>query len=110
MSDEYASVEELTADEVSSNTDEVTLPNGKKMLIRGMSRYELQQAGKGTEDGSVVEARMLAACLLKPTMTEAQIRTMQKSKNPAFLRDVVDRMRELSGLSEGADKSSVREV
>lgn len=107
MDHEYASVEELTADEVTGNAEDVTLPNGKKMLVRAMSRYELQQAGKGTEDGSVVEARMLAACIVKPKMTVAQVQEMQRAKGPNFLKDAVNKMRELSGLTEGAGKSDV---
>lgn len=110
MNTEYASVEELTADEVTGNSEDVTLPNGKRVLIRGMSRYEIQQAGKGTEDGSLVEARMLSACILKPQMTVAQVQAMQKGKGPNFLKDAVLKMRELSGLNEGADKSNVAEV
>lgn len=107
MSEEFASVEDLLADEVTDNTDTVQLPNGKKVVVRGMSRWELQQAGKDTNDAAVAEARMLAACILVPKMTYAQVVQMQKAKGPNGMVRVVTRMRELSGLAEGAAKSDV---
>lgn len=107
MSNEYASVDDLLADEVTTTVEDVTLPNGKKVSIRGMSRYELQQAGKGTEDSTVVESRMLADCIVTPKLTYAQVLQMQKAKGPTFLREAIDTMRRLSGLDEGADKSDV---
>lgn len=108
MSTEYASVEDLTADEVTTvEGEDFELPNGKKVRVRGMSRWELQQIGKGTEDPSVVEARMLTYCIIQPRLSEAQVTAMQKGKAPGFLGPVMGHIRTLSGLDEGAAKSDV---
>lgn len=108
MSTEYASVEDLTADEVTtSEGEDFTLPNGKKLLIRGISRWELQKAGKGEPDAATAEARMLAYAIVKPVMTEAQVTAIQKGKPFDFLQGLWSRVSELSGLSEGAAKSDV---
>lgn len=107
MTTEYASVEDLTADEVSDNTAEVELPNGTKVLVRGMSRYELAWSQKGTEDPMVIEARTLSACMVAPRMTEAQVVAMSKAKGPMFVKDAVQKIRDLSGLGEGAVKSDL---
>lgn len=111
MSEEYASVTELVEDEITTAVGEdCELPNGKKIRIRGMSRWELQQMGKGTEDPSVVEARMLSYCIIQPKMTEAQVTAMQKGKPPQWLAAPMGRIRTLSGLDDGAAKSGVDEV
>lgn len=111
MSTEYASVTELLEDEVTGGeTAEVELPNGKKVIVRGMSRFELSESQKDTDDPMVIEARMMAACIVKPEMSFAQVTQMQKAKKPLFLKQVVFTIRELSGLTEGADKSAVAEV
>lgn len=107
---EYASVNDLLTDEISGNTRDVTLPNGKTITVRGLSRAELLAAGKGTDDAAEIERRNIARCLLVPTMTEAQVGEWQRSSGPHTLNLVSQTIRELSGFGQGADKSSVPEV
>lgn len=102
---EYASVEDLTSDEVSDNTRDVTLPNGRVVRVRGMSRMELMLSRKGTEDAGEIERRMLSYCMVAPEMTVRQVEAWQKASGPMVIAPVTEAIRELSGLGEGADKS-----
>lgn len=107
---EYASIDDLGED-VSEDTRDVTLPNGRKVKVRGLSRFELIVNGKGTEDGALIERRNVAACMVEPRMTLAQVEAWQK-KAPAggAFKAISEAIRDLSGLGEGADKSDLREV
>lgn len=107
---EYASIEDLTSDEVSDNTQDVTLPGGKVVKVRGLTRYELLLNGKNTEDAALIERRNVATCMVEPRMSEAQVEKWQKAKNPIALGLVTTAIRDLSGLGEGAGKSDVDQV
>jgi hypothetical protein len=107
---EYASADDLIADEVSTNTQDVTLPNGKVVKVRGLSRFELLLNGKGTEDSALIERRNVATCMVQPRMTEKQVEAWQKASNPTALAAITVAIRDLSGLGEGAAKSDLPEV
>ena len=107
---EYASPEDLAADEVCENTDDVTLPNGKVVKVRGLSRFELLLNGKNTEDSALIERRNVACCMVEPKMTEKQVEAWQKASGPKVLALVTAKIRDLSGLGEGAANSDVDEV
>lgn len=102
---QYASPEDLTAP-IEPDTRDVTLPNGKVVKVRGLTRFELMLNGKGTDDPALIERRNVKLCMVEPRMTEAQVEKWQKS--PGSVRafgDLSSAIRELSGLSEGAAKS-----
>jgi hypothetical protein len=104
---EYASVDDLVADEVTDNTADVTLPGGRVVKVRGLTRYELLLNGKNTDDVALIERRNVATCMVEPPMTEKQVEQWQKAKNPIALGLVTTAIRDLSGLGEGAGKSDV---
>lgn len=107
---EFASIEDLTSDEVTTNTEEVELPNGKKVLVRGLTRFELLLGSKNTDDVSVVEQRNVARCMIQPIMTEKQVEIWQKSSSPDALGRVTKAIHRLSGMGKDADKSGVPEA
>jgi hypothetical protein len=110
MSD-YASADELTEDKVTSNTEDIDLPSGKKVKVRGLSRKELLKYGQGTEDTALMERRMVSWCLIEPRMTERQVDAWQQGSGPKDGLDLVTAaIRNLSGLGEGAGKSNVAEA
>lgn len=86
---------------------EVEVPGVGTVALRALSRYELVLAGKGTEDSALIEARLLSYTLLDPQLSVDEVRQWQRSAPSGEVGLVVDKMRELSGLGEGADKSSV---
>jgi hypothetical protein len=111
MTDTFATVEDLVVDEVSDNWEDVTLPGGKRVRVRGLSRYELLSLGKGAEDADEIERRQVAACLLIPTVTPAQVGQWQKGTLPhGTLKLISETIRDLSGLGKGAAKSDLAEA
>ena len=107
---EYASTDDLLAGDGPDTTD-VTLPNGKVVKVRGLTRFELIVNGKGTEDAALIERRNVATCMVEPRMTEGQVEAWQKRPGSVkALADVTTAIRDLSGLGEGAAKSGVDEV
>lgn len=108
---EYASTDDLIAGE--DPAEDLPLPSGRTVRVRGLSRYEWFLVGKRSSDngndGNVGEILMIKMGLVEPKMTDAQVTTWRKRSGAG--RDIAavsDRIRELTGVSEGADKSPVR--
>jgi hypothetical protein len=108
MTTEYASADDLFGGDL--ETADVELPGGRRVKVRGMSRYELHLSGKGSEDSADIEAKILTMCVVEPALTAKQAEAWLKSATPGALAKVLTRIRELSGLAEGADKSDVAPV
>lgn len=106
---EYASADDLITDDGPAETKDVTLPNGKVVKVRGLTRFELILSGKNTEDAALIERRNVSMCLVEPRMSIGQVEAWQKRPGSVrALADVTAAIRELSGLGEGADKSDLR--
>lgn len=105
---EYASADDLTASQLGDGED-LVLPSGKKVRVRGLSRHELHFADKGTEDNALIERRNVVACLIAPKMTLAQVEKWQRnSLAGGDFKALTEAIRDRSGLGQGADKSGVR--
>jgi hypothetical protein len=102
---EYASIDDLTSAS-EPETRDVTLPDGKVVKVRGLTRIELLLSTKGTDDTALVERRNVATCLVEPRMTVQQVEAWQKRPGSVLaIGEVTDAIRDLSGLGEGAAKS-----
>lgn len=105
---EYASADDLIEGDLGEGED-LTLPSGKKVRVRGLSRHELMFTSKGTDDSALIERRNVVACLVEPKMTIAQVEKWQRnSKAGGDFKVLSEAIRDRSGLGQGADKSSVR--
>lgn len=104
---EYASADDLVAESEESSED-VALPSGKTVRVRGLSRYEWFLAGKMSSDGdpNAFETSMVQMGLVTPSMSPKQVEAWRKrpGKSPD-LAAVSGKIRELSGHGEGAAKS-----
>lgn len=107
---EYASFDDLVAGNLDETAEDVTLPSGMKVRVRGLSRHELMFNGKGTEDAQLIERRNIASCLVQPKLTVDQVEQWQR-RSPAGgdIKVISEWIRDLSGLGEGAQKSLVAE-
>jgi hypothetical protein len=112
---EYASADELAEGDLGDGED-FKLPSGKTVRIRGLTRYESMFSTKGlmNADGiltdiALYERRQVVACVVQPKLTLAQVEQWQrKSGANGDLKALMDRIKELSGRGEGADKSDLR--
>jgi hypothetical protein len=90
--------------------DTVEIEGLGEVAVRGVTRYELLSAGKGVNEEKVpdlIERRMLVAGVAEPELTMAEAEEWQKSAVAGEIGKVLQRIRELSALTEGAPKSSV---
>jgi hypothetical protein len=104
----YASFYDLTR--LPLPEDDLTLPNGMKIRLRGLSRQALFFNGKGTEDSGEIETRNLVSCMVEPKLTRPQAEAFMRSISAGAAGVISKKIRELSGMAEGADKSDVAEV
>lgn len=102
-----------TADELLGPDDDglgegLTLPSGRTVQVRGLSRRDILAARTHADDVIGFETVVIARGLVEPQLTEEQVSAWQSRPGRAGdVRKAVDRIYELSGLSEGADKSAV---
>lgn len=90
----------------------VAIPGVGEIVVRGLSRYELLLAGKMTNDqgAALMERHMLSMAMLEPEMTIADVEAWQKASPAGEIMPVVAVVNRLSGVGQGADKSSVSEA
>jgi hypothetical protein len=108
MSD-YLDVDVLTSQTLPEA--DVQLAKGK-VRVRGLSRGEVfamqkSRADGGIKDEAAWERRMVSIALLTPEVTEDQVGAWQRGPAGGDLEAVTNKISELSGLSEGADKSGL---
>ncbi len=108
---DYASFDDLIAGSLEDDAEDLTLPSGKVVRVRGLSRHELMFNGKGTEDPELIERRNLVSCLVAPKLTLPQAEQWQRrGQAGGDFKALSEAIRRLSGLDEGADKSDLRDV
>lgn len=110
---EYASADDLTTQEIGE--EDLPLPSGKLVRVRGLSRGEVFMMRKCQQDGGLKteaewERRMVSLALVQPALTEAQVGKWQDGPAGGDLEQLTQKIQELSGLAEGADKSGVQDV
>lgn len=108
----YADADAFTGDDAYDVAElDVQLSRGRVVRVRGLSRLELMNGGKGTEDNALIERRMIVDAMIAPRMKLAQVEAWQK--RPGSIVDlalVTTAIRNLSGLGKGADKSRLAQI
>lgn len=105
---EYASFEDLMANPMSQETQDVELNNGMVVKVRGLTRYEYMMCGKNMEgDSALFERRALMYGIVEPSLSLGQVESWQKSVGFKVVAPVQDAIMILSGVREDADKSDV---
>lgn len=107
MDGQYVSIDELVARTLTEDDHE--LKSGGRVRIRALSRatvLRIQTIGKGNV--LKLEQETIAAGLVEPRMTVEQVAAWQAA-DPAGgdIGHLMEAIRDLSGLAEGAAKSDV---
>lgn len=94
---------------------DVEVPGLGTVRVRGLSRAEVMVVRKATDteqmDGPralVLERKMLAAAMVDPELTEAEVGRWQQASTAGELEPVTRKIQELSGLLEGSAKEAVK--
>jgi hypothetical protein len=82
---------------------EVELPDVGTFRVRGLSRGEAL-AIQETKGHAYLERKMVARALLDPVLTEAEVGRWQEASPAGELEPLTDKIQELSGMAEGAQK------
>jgi hypothetical protein len=95
--------------------DDVEVKDMGAVRVRGLSRGEVFMMRKHQADGGLKtedawERRMLSLALVEPAMTEDEVGAWQRVSPAGEMEPVSQKIQELSGLSEGADKSGVPDI
>lgn len=88
----------------------VELPGVGTVIVRGLTRFELALSGKDTDDPAEIEANSVSLAMLDPKLTPAEVQEWMRGAPAGEVNRVTLKIRQLSGLTEGAQKSNVAEV
>lgn len=91
-------------------TDVVPIDGMGKVEVRGLSRYEVLVSKDKEERLGVVamERMMLAAGVVNPSMTEADVTAWQKAAPAGEIEPVINKIAELSGMLDDAAKAAYK--
>lgn len=97
------------------NEDTVDIEGVGTVRVRGLSRGEVFALRKAKEAGRLKDEaawdrRLVSLAMVDPEMTEDEVGEWQDNSPAGELEDVTKKIQELSGMAEGADKSSVEDV
>lgn len=107
----YISVEELTADRVTTaELVDYEIPGLGMIQLRPLSRAETIEAQKFKDDVLQAERFTLSRAIVSPEVKEHHVAAWQRGSFPLEINAVADKINEISGLKKGADKSSVDEA
>lgn len=105
---EYLTTAQLTADRVTTNVSDHEIKGLGTVQLRSLSRHEVIEAQrKHGEDTLAWERYVLSRALVQPAMGEHDVAEWQKASAPGEINAIAKAVNELSGISQGADKSSV---
>lgn len=85
----------------------VDIPGVGEVRVRGLSRHEVMFDVNKAKGAGAVERRILALGMVDPEMTEDDVAEWMKVTHAGELEPVVEKISELSGLGEGADKEAM---
>lgn len=104
----YATVEDLITANLDDGAEDLQLPSGLVVRVRGLSRYELMNNGKGTEDPRVIEVRNAVSCVVSPKLSiELAEQWQRRSLAGGDFKVLSEKIRDLSGLRREDAKSDV---
>lgn len=83
----------------------IELPQGIIVRVRGLTRGEVTMLNQG--DHRTLEARSLARAMVDPELTEAEVARWYDAWPAGAIQPVIDKVMELSGLTEGAEKEAM---
>jgi hypothetical protein len=108
---DYASFDDLiTATNVVDDARDVTLPSGRRVRVRGLSRYEIHHGGK-MDDAFQLECFNLSTCLVQPKITRDQAAAwIRKATAGGDIAELTKVIRDLSNFGKEAEKRDVPEV
>lgn len=103
------SIDKETLFKPRTTEDVVELDGIGTIRVRGLTRTEvfMVQQCKGTEAS---ERKILSLGVVDPSLTEVEARRWQENSPAGEIEPVVDKIRKLSKLHDGADKESYKSV
>lgn len=83
------------------------------VTVRRLTRMEVLQLNMGRELGVIdvpgFEQKMVSLAMVDPPMTETDVKVWQETESAGgALADITDKISEISGLAQGAQKSRVQ--
>lgn len=102
----------LLAGDPDAADETATIPShAGDIVVRPLSRGEVLALKAERAAGMTLaefEAHMVSTAIVRPPMTAAEVATWQANdKAGGVLAEVADKITEISGMSQGADKSGV---
>ena len=89
---------------------DVELPGVGTVRVRGLTRAEVIEIGKGANDGRDMEPYSLSLAMVDPKLTEDEVRQWIAVATFGELEQLNHRINELSGIAGRADKEAYKSL
>lgn len=89
---------------------EVEVPGVGALRVRGLSRQEVLDLQQFTKDEVALERKVLVLGLVEPQLTEDEVAQWHAAATQDEVAAVVDAIRGLSGLKDGAPKEAYKSL
>ncbi|MDG4762428.1 hypothetical protein [Micromonospora sp. WMMD710] len=87
---------------------DVELPGVGTVRVRGLTRAEVLEIGKGVNDGKSMEPYSLSLAMVDPQLTEDEVRQWVRVATFGELEQLNHVINELSGIAGRADKEAYK--
>lgn len=104
---EYASYEDIIEKAVNDNEEDFTTSTGLLVRVRGLTRAEHLWSSNANDDRLELEARVISKGMVEPKLSREQVKNWQAKGNSKSVSEISEKIGNLSGFFEGADKSSL---
>lgn len=81
---------------------------GGTVKVRSLSRDEIVIVRGLSSDPGRFERKLLSFAMVDPKLTEAEVRTWAQNSDALEIEDVTDKVMEISGLKERAEKAAYK--
>lgn len=107
---EYASKDELFDATDVAEAEDLTLPSGKVVQVRGLTGFEVRVMHKKRRGGVDPDSVLLAMGLVQPKLTEAEAERWLRAKPAGETNAVMEKIRDLSGLNDKSPEAAYKSI
>lgn len=104
---QYATAGQLFGVATDDRGEDLKLSSGLLVRVQPITRKANLELGKGDAPVPLMEARLLSAGLVEPRLSVDAALKFITDAGTRTVGEITDRIREISGMSVGADKSGV---
>lgn len=103
----YATVDALLRPRAVTETEDIDVPGVGTITVRALTRIEALSVTDKPMPMERVEQILLATAMVRPVMTEDQVRQWQEASAAGEIQEIANKITVMSGMSITADRAAM---